>query len=266
MMMEMNPSECPIRRCCKRINRAWMKALLVAVGLSGATGSAFGETTWIGQFQPANGTLSAPWKVEQFDTSVAATRFQTRVWDGVAAVEAEARHSMSVLVRPINVNLEATPFLCWRWRVEASIARADIHTKAGDDYAARIYLMYRVADADLGFATRTKLALARAVRGNQVPDAAINYVWDNRSSVGTVVPNAYTDRAMMWVLRSGDTEANRWVSERRDVRQDFKRAFGYLPTSFYAVGLATDTDNTGSSAKAGFADLRLVSGNEPCTD
>jgi hypothetical protein len=59
-----------------------------------------------------------------------------------------------------------------------------------------------MADADLGFATRTKLALARALRGDQVPDAAINYVWDNRSPVGTMLPNAYTERAMMWVLRN----------------------------------------------------------------
>lgn len=236
-----------------------------AIWLWGAiAANASGETTWVGQFQSSGGELPPPWKIEQFDQRVDATRYQAKVWDGVPAVEAIAHRSMSVLVRPVTVNLDATPFLCWRWRVDASIAAADIRSKTGDDYAARIYLMYRVADDHLGFATRTKLALARAVRGNQVPDAAINYVWDNRSPVGTMVPNAYTDRAMMWVLRSGDADAKRWVSERRDVRQDFKRAFGYLPISLYAIGLATDTDNTGSSATAGFADLRFVSENEPC--
>ena len=227
-------------------------------------GNAIGETTWVGQFESANGTLPPPWKVEQFDASVAATRYKTRVWDGIPAVEADARQSMAVLVRPVKVDLQATPFLCWRWRVDASIATADIHTKAGDDYAARVYLMYRVAGEHLGFATRTKLALARALRGEQVPDAAINYVWDNRSPVGTLVANAYTDRAMMWVLRSGDAEAKSWVSERRDVRQDFQRAFGYLPSTLYAIGLATDTDNTGGSATAGFAQLRFVAENELC--
>ena len=248
------------------IDRTWLKTLVLVFGLSGfGPRSAVADTTWIGQFQPANGPLPAPWKVEQFDASVATTKYQTRDWDGVPAVEAVARHSMSVLVRPVTVNLDATPILCWLWRVDASIATADIHAKAGDDYAARVYLMYRVAAENLGFATRTKLTLAKAVRGNQVPDAAINYVWDNRSPVDTVVPNAYTDRAMMWVLRSGDTEANRWVSERRDVRQDFKRAFGYLPASLYAIALATDTDNTGGSAKAGFAEMRFVPESQSCS-
>ena len=264
-MMEKTTAGYAIRRHSGKIDKSVAKLLVWALGHCGlAIGSVAAETTWIGQFQPANGTLPAPWKVEQFDTSVAATQYQTRVWDGVSAVEADAKHSMSVLVRPVTVNLEATPILCWRWRVDASIAAADIHSKAGDDYAARVYLMYRVADEHLGFATRTKLALARAVRGNQVPDAAINYVWDNRSPVGTMVPNAYTDRAMMWVLRSGDADAKRWVSERRDVRQDFRRAFGYLPTALYAIGLATDTDNTGGSATAGFAELRFVSESESC--
>lgn len=254
-----------VRRYFAAVSKTSSQAAIFALWLCGfVAGSAVGETTWVGQFQPANGTLPLPWKMEQFDSSVAATKYRTRVWDGVSGVEAEARNSMSVLVRPVTVNLESTPFLCWRWRVESSIATANIHLKAGDDYAARIYLMYRVADDHLGFATRTKLALFKAVRGNQVPDAAINYVWDNRSPVGTMVPNAYTDRAMMWVLRSGDAEAKRWVSERRDVRQDFKRAFGYLPAALYAIGLATDTDNTGSSATAGFAELRFVSENEPC--
>ena len=241
------------------------RTLWSAILLWGAiAANAAAETTWVGQFQSSNGELPPPWKVEQFDQRVAATRYQVKLWDGLPAIEASANYSMSVLVRPITVNLDTTPILCWHWRVDASITAADIRSKTGDDYAARIYLMFRVADDHLGFATRTKLALARAVRGNQVPDAAINYVWDNRSPVGTMVPNAYTDRAMMWVLRSGDAEAKRWVSERRDVRQDFKRAFGYLPISLYAIGLATDTDNTGGSATAGFAELRFVSEHETC--
>ena len=221
-------------------------------------------TTWVGQFPSTNGEPPPPWKIEQFDQRVAPTRYQVNSWDGVPAVESNANRSMSVLVRPVTVDLAVTPILCWRWRVDASIASADIRSKDGDDYAARIYLMFRVASDHLGFATRSKLALARAVRGDQVPDAAINYVWDNRSPVDTVIPNAYTDRAMMWVLRSGDTEAKRWVNERRDVRQDFKRSFGYLPSTLYAIGLATDTDNTGGAARAGFAELRFVSDNEPC--
>lgn len=244
-----------------RINAA---GLALVLGLAGP-GAAVAVRQPIGEFAANEGEVPAPWKVERFDAKVAATRYRTRTWDGVPAVEANAERSMAVLVRPVEVDLGVTPHLCWRWRIDATIAAADIRTKAGDDYAARVYLMFRVAGEHLGLTTRAKLALARSVRGDQVPDAALNYVWDNRSAVDTVVPNAYTDRAMMWVLRSGDADAKRWVGERRDIGADFRRAFGYPPAALYAIGLATDTDNTGGKATAGFAELKFVSADEACT-
>lgn len=244
------------------IRSSCLAACLAVLAL--LSGPAAAASLWVGRFQLAEAVPMAPWKLEQFDKKIAATQYRIRDWDGLVAVEASAKKSMAVLVRPLQVDLDATPFLCWRWRVDATIAGADITSKAGDDYAARVYLMYRMADSDLGFATRTQLALARALRGEQVPDAAINYVWDNRSPVGTLVPNAYTERAMMWVLRSGDAEAGRWVSERRDVRADFVRAFKHQPRLLYALALASDTDNTGGSATAGFAELRFVSADEAC--
>jgi hypothetical protein len=239
---------------------------LLAVALASAAAAATPEDALIGQFPaPAgDGAIPAPWAVEQFDKSVAPTKYRLRQWDGVNAVEASAEHSMAVLVRPVDIDLAATPVLCWRWRVDSTIAKADIRTKAGDDYAARIYLMFRVDPKNLGFGVRTQLALARAVRGASVPDAAINYVWDHASPVGTVVPNAYTDRAMMWVLKTGDAEAGRWVGERRDVAADFRKAFGYPPARLFGVAVATDTDQTGGSAKAGFAELHFVAADRSC--
>lgn len=252
---------------CRRSGsgRALLSGLLLLAALPGLPARA--ATIAIGDFAapPSAGAgIPAPWRVERFDPGVAATKYRLRVWDGVSAVEATASQAMAVLVRPLAVDLAVTPFLCWRWRVEATVAAADILTKAGDDYAARLYLMFRVAPRHLSFGVRTSLALARAVRGDQVPDAALNYVWDNRSAIGTVLPNAYTGRAMMWVLESGDAAAGRWVVERRDVLADFRQAFGHPPENLYALALATDTDNTGGTATAGFADLRFVSVDQPC--
>ena len=97
-----------------------------------------------------------------------------------------------------------------------------------------------------------------------MPDAALNYVWDNRQPVGTSMPNAYTDRTRMIVLRSGTGDAGGWVIERRDVADDFKRAFGEVPAQLSGIALASDTDNTGERARAGFAEFRFVSQDEPC--
>ena len=78
------------------------------------------------------------------------------------------------------------------------------------------------------------------------------------------MPNAYTDRTRMIVLRSGAGDAGGWVMERRDVAEDFERAFGALPAQLSGIALASDTDNTGESARAGFAEFRFVSREEEC--
>lgn len=223
----------------------------------------FAEPLWVGRF-PASGEIPAPWKIEQLNHDIPPTRYGLREWDGVAAVEAHAKKSMALLARPVEVDLGKTPVLCWRWRIEAPLVTADMTTKAGDDYAARVYLSFEVPPETLGLGTRVALGLARSLRGDVVPDAAINYLWDNRHPIGTWQPNAYTDRARMQVVRTGAAEVNRWVTERRDVSADFQTAFGHPPAKLTGLAIASDTDNTGEVAHAGFADFKFVSGDEPC--
>lgn len=221
------------------------------------------EPVWVGRF-PASGEIPAPWKVEQLNRDIPPTTYRLREWNGVPAVEAHAVKSMALLARPLEVDLAKTPILCWRWRIESPLKNADMTTRAGDDYAARVYLSFDVQPDTLGLGTRLALGLARSLRGNTVPDAALNYIWDNRHPVGTWQPNTYTDRARMLVLRTGAAEAGRWVTERRDVGTDFHKAFGHAPVKLTGLALASDTDNTGEEALAGFADFRFVGRDEEC--
>jgi hypothetical protein len=224
---------------------------------------ALAEPVWIGRF-PAGGEIPAPWAVEQLNPDIPPTRYRLRVWDGVPAIEAHAEKSMALLARPVEVDLTKTPILCWRWRIDAPLQNANMKTKEGDDYAARVYLSFDVPPDTLGLGTRMALGLARSLRGKLVPDAAINYIWDNRHPVGTWQPNAYTDRARMLVLRTGAVDAGRWVSERRHVSADFLAAFGHAPARLTGVALASDTDNTGESAHAGFAEFHFVGVDASC--
>ena len=222
------------------------------------------DSLWIGQFSERDTTIPAPWKIEHLDQRVPPTQYAIGKWDGVIAIEATARKSMALLGRTLTVDLKKTPFLCWQWRIDAPVASADMNRKSGDDYAARVYLTFAVPPDQLSFATRTKLRLARTIYGPQVPDAALNYIWDNRHPVGTLQDNAYTDRARMLVLRSGAGQVGSWVQERRNVLADFQRAFGEIGGELKGLAIASDTDNTGEEAHAGFADFRFVAAEEAC--
>jgi hypothetical protein len=220
----------------------------------------------VGRFSPSSDTLPAPWQVIRFDEKIPATAYRTIRWEKVAAVEARADASMALLARGVEVDLNATPILCWRWRVDHALETADMRSKKGDDYAARVYVAFALPRDTISLATRAQLAIARGLYGAHVPDAAINYVWDNHQPIGTRLPNAYTDRTQMIVLRSGNREAKAWVSERRDVLADAVHAFGTDRARPSLLAIAADTDNTGERVRSGFADLHFVARDAPCED
>ena len=217
-----------------------------------------------GSFSAMTGPLPEPWQIIRFDTNIPATTYQTRVWDDVPAVEATADSSMALLARGVEVDLKATPILCWRWRVDDVVKNADMNTKAGDDYAARVYVAFKLPADKIGFGLGFKLQFARNLYGDHVPDAALNYVWDNKNPIGHRQFNAYTDRTQMIVQQSGIAQAGTGVSERVDVLSDVTNAYGSDQATISLLALASDTDNTKSKARAGFADLHFVSRDTPC--
>ena len=236
----------------------------VFVMLFALTASVAAAPVRVGDFSGGGNALPPPWKVVQLDERVPATRYRTLLWDGRAAVEARATASMALLARPLTVDLQTTPVLCWLWRVDNVLQQADLSRKVGDDYAARVYVTFTLPPESMSAGLRFKLALGRSLYGELVPDAAVNYVWDNRHTVGTRAFNAYTDRAAMVVQRSGKAQVGRWVSERVNVLADATQAFGKLPFKASLLAVASDTDNTGEQALAGFAELHFVGAEEPC--
>ena len=234
-----------------------------------ATGLALAVALWAGlavsaQAQSSSAALPEPWRVVTINDRIQPTRYQAATVDGVAALEAQADGSMALLARPLEVDLNATPVLCWRWRVERVLEKADMATKAGDDYAARVYVAFSLPPEAMSFGVRAQLRLGRTIFGDLLPDAALNYVWDNRYPVGTEKPNAYTDRTRMVVLQTGPERVGQWVTERRDVRADVTRAFGTDRARPTLLAVAADTDNTGESARSAFADLQFVAADAPC--
>lgn len=198
------------------------------------------------------------WRAFRPAPKAADTRYSLVADEGVPVLRAQADKSMSALTHAVRVDTRRFPLLRWRWKIDAPVEKADMTRKAGDDYAARVYVMFDYPRARLPLAARLGMAVAESVYGQQLPTAALNYVWDNRQPVGTIRPNAYTDRARMIVLRSGPGEQGQWRTETRDLRADFRAAFGEEPPDVVGLAIATDTDNTGGRALAWFGDIEFL--------
>lgn len=206
----------------------------------------------------APGAPVAGWQMLKPARPVNETRYSLVDDGGKVVLKAEADSAMSALVHPVRIDIRRYPLLRWRWKVAAPLKSADMKTKAGDDYAARVYVMFDYPVEKLSFATRMKLRLAEALYGEGIPTAALNYIWDNRHPVGTIQASTYSDRSRMIVMRSGGAQAGLWLTETRDLAADFRAAFGEEPPDAVAVAIATDTDNTGESATAWYGDIEFL--------
>ena len=203
----------------------------------------------------AGAALPESWQPLGVSSTKNRTRYTLVDDAGVTVLRAEANASASGLSRNIKVNPAEFPILKWRWKVANVLKGSDIRTKDGDDYPARIYVMFDYPLEKLSFADRTKLRMARALHDPNLPAATLCYVWDSKAPAGTLVPSSYTNLMRMIVVESGASRVNQWLAVERDVAADFKAAFGDDAPPISAVAIATDTDNTGESAIAFYGDI-----------
>ncbi len=200
-------------------------------------------------------SLPTGWKPLTFKKIDQHTVYSLAKDDDTVVVKAVAESSASGLVREIKINPKEYPIVQWRWKVTNILKKGDVKRKEGDDYPARIYITFEYDPSRLGFFEKAKYEMIRLLYGQYPPIGAINYIWESKSPIGTMIPNPYTDRVMMFVVESGESKLNQWVSEERNIYEDYKKAFGQEPSMISGVAIMTDTDNTGESATAYYGDI-----------
>jgi len=204
--------------------------------------------------------LPADWKPLIFKKIERHTTY-TLVKDGdTVIIKAVAEASASGLTREIKIDPKVYPIVQWRWKVNNVLTKGDVRQKGGDDYPARIYITFQYDPGKLGFFEKTKYEMIRLLYGQYPPLAAINYIWESNAPKGTMVPNPYTDRVMMIVVETGEARLKQWVTEERNIYEDYKQAFGQEPPMISGVAIMTDTDNTGESATSYYGDILFKKG------
>lgn len=192
----------------------------------------------VGKFSA--GELSG-WKDETFKKK-ARTDYQLVKDGGRTVLKAQSRKAASGLLRKVDLDPKKYPVLRWSWKVERTLKREDVTKKSGDDFAARVYVVF----------PRTFFWQTRA----------INYVWAARLPKNSAVPSPYTGNAFIVAAESGEEKAGSWVSEERNIYEDYRRVFGEEPPRLGAVAVMTDTDDTGDEVSAWYGDIFLAERQE----
>jgi hypothetical protein len=205
----------------------------------------------------AGQTVPDGWKPLTFQKIQRQTAYELIKDGDVVVVKAVSDASASGLIKAVNIDPKAYPIVRWRWKVENILKHNDVTRKDGDDFPARLYITFAYDPEKVSFGKKLKFKAGQAIFGD-IPIGALNYIWDTHAPVGLIVENAYTNFAQMVVVESGAQKVGLWVSEERNIYEDYKRAFGEEPPLMNGVAIMTDTDNTKERATAYYGDIQFV--------
>jgi Protein of unknown function (DUF3047) len=185
------------------------------------------------------------------------TNYVEDIKGGRRALRADADASASLWRRKVDIRGDKLTDVRWSWWIDGSIPGADLTEADQSDSPARIVMAFDGDRARLPQRTRMMFELARTLSGEEPPYASLMYVWSSTLPVGTVVKSHRSDRIRKIVIDSGPASLGRWREHRRNVAEDFERAFGEPPGRMIGVALMTDADNTGAQARAWYGPIEL---------
>jgi hypothetical protein len=206
------------------------------------------STSQVGQAMPDG------WKPLTFTKIPKHTSYEV-VKDGeVTIVKAVSKASASGLIKSVVIDPKEFPIVRWRWKIDNVLKSSDVTLKEGDDFPARLYITFAYDPDRVSFGKKLKFKAGQVLFGD-IPIAALNYIWDTKAPVGTIVENAYTDFAKMVVVESGTQKVGMWIDEERNIYEDYKKAFGEEPPMINGVAIMSDTDNTKEQVTAYYGDI-----------
>lgn len=188
--------------------------------------------------------------------------FESVEVSGRTALRVRASSSVSILRQRFVPSLESVGRVSFSWRVDGVPEDADLGVSNRADSPVRVVLSFDGDRARWTPKNHRLSEMSRLLTGEELPYASLVYVWSAKEAPGTVVVNPRTDRIRKLVLDSGMANIGQWRDHVRDVRADFRLAFGEDPGPLRLVALMTDTDNTESEVTAWYGALTLESAND----
>jgi Protein of unknown function (DUF3047). len=164
---------------------------------------------------------------------VAAYDFVIEQDAGKQVLHIKSHNEHSTIVKDITgkVNLKETPILEWTWKVMILPTGGDLRRKETTDIAAQLYVVWPRFPALL----RSRI---------------IGYVWDATTPAVTIVKSQKTGTVMFVVMQSGSERLGKWLTERRDVAEDYIKIFGEFPDEPRAITISIDSNDTHSMAES----------------
>jgi hypothetical protein len=155
----------------------------------------------------------------------------TRESSGAALALRSTGTSFS-LQKEVNVDVKRYPLLTWTWMVTKLPKGGDFRRSRTDDQAAQLFVAF----------SRSR---------------TIVYLWDTSAPQGLMAdapsPPFVSIKAV--VVRSGPADMGKWLTETRNVYEDFRKLFGEEPPPVNGMRIQINSQHTETSAESYFGDV-----------
>jgi len=181
--------------------------------------------------------------LEEWDDKVLHRKVAYRIvsQNGESYVHAISNRSCSALYYKLKLDVSRRPFLSWKWRIADfpdKQSRDDLSSAEEDDFAARIYVIFPAL-----FFANSKV---------------LEYIWAEDLEAGKIGSSPYSNNIKLIVVESGVKEGDAWVTEERDIYEDYLEAFGSKPRmKIGSIAIMCDSDSTGTRAEAFFDEIEI---------
>jgi hypothetical protein len=177
--------------------------------------------------------LSKTWKEHVFQGH---TTYQV-VQDGTNHVlRAHSISAASGIGTEVQAKIVPGTTLSWRWKIEKLPPGASDTDLKKFDHTVRLYIAFK----------------------SMLVPRTVNYIWSADGKTDEKLSHPSSNRARILILESGPAKAGQWVTEKRDLYQDWKTLFGEEPPEIQSIGLMTDSDGTQSDVTGYYDDLLLT--------
>ncbi len=203
----------------------------------------------IDSFERYNNNFFRIWLLRNDTVENAEKIYKIRSENENKYLHAETAGGSIQIAKNVSWDIRTYPILSWKWRVLELPEKADEEAKGKNDSAAAIYVVFQ----------RKQIPI---LSWKYQPVNVIKYVWSTSLPVGRVVKKKkekletaiYEGRFV--VLRSGKEDTGRWISERRNVLEDYIKMFGENPRyNPILIAILTDSNDTKSRASADYDDI-----------
>lgn len=153
-----------------------------------------------------------------------------------SCVRLKSVRSSFALERGVDVDVNQTPYLHWKWKVAQLPQGGDFRRSGTDDQAAQLLVAF-------------------------TDRRVISYIWDSTAPKGTAQTTGFIPLLHVYavVCQSGAADLNRWISESRNVAADYERAYGKPAPRVKGLRIQINSQHTGTTAESYFGEVAFRS-------